>query len=130
MSTYAEGQHVTLQSAADLSAKQYYAVKPDANGKAVLCGAADAAFLGILADGGRKPNASGFFDSVDVVLFNGTGTFKVKVGTAAVAKDALLTTDANGAAVTATTGQRAFGRACAAGNAGDVIEYYKLNQVA
>lgn len=124
MATYSDGDRVTKVSAVDLSTKAYHCVKTDANNKAVLAGAADVATLGVIADGGRKIG-----DTVDIVLFNGTGTFKVKTG-AAVVKDALLTSNANGEAVTATAAQRAFGRACYAGNSGDIVEYYKLDRVA
>lgn len=123
MSTYTEGDRVTKQSAADLSEKRYYIVKTNSDDKVVLASAATDAILGVLDDGGRVLG-----DSCDVVLINGQGTFKVKLGDN-VAKDAYLTADAEGKAVATTTANdRVFGRAAYAGSDGDIIEYYKMNE--
>lgn len=124
MATYTEGDRYSVETAADLSQKQYHIVKTDSNGKLVLASAATDNILGVIDDGGRKLG-----DTADVVLINGGGTFKVKLG-AGVSKDALLTADSNGQAVSTTSEDaKVFGRALAAGNSGDVIEYLKMNDV-
>lgn len=124
MTTFTEEDHYSAESAADLSAKQYYIVKTDSSGNVVLAAAATDAILGVLNDGGR---VSG--DTVDVALINGDGTFLVKVGATPVTKDAYLTTDSSGTAVgTTSSGNRVFGRALTDGAAGEIIEYVKYNE--
>lgn len=124
MSGYQPGDRYSAATAADLHSKRYYIVKTDSDGNIVLASAATDAILGVLDDGGR---VSG--DTCDVVLINGQGTFKVKVGATPVVKDAYLTADSNGLAIgTTSSGNRVFGRALTAGAAGEVIEYVKSNE--
>jgi hypothetical protein len=124
MATETQGNNISRVAAADLSAKQNFIVKTDANGKIVLAAAATDVILGTLR------NAPGNNDTADVNAINGAGTGKVKVG-AAVAKDAYLTTDANGKAIATTTaGNKVFGIALeAASAANQVIEYLKFDHV-
>lgn len=118
--TFTDGDRYTVKSAADLSAKKGYVVKLDSTGKAVLSSAATDKHLGLLADGGR---VSG--DNVEVVLINGTGTYKGVTG-GAVSKDDYLTADASGKLVATTTaGDRVVGRAITAAGSGSVVEYLK-----
>lgn len=123
MATFVEGNRISRNAGADLSAKQYYVVKTDASGDIVLASAATDAILGVLQN---KP-ASG--DTADVALINGNGTGKVLLG-GNVSKDAYLTANGNGEAIaTTTSGNRVFGRALAAGSDGDIIEYVKYNEI-
>jgi hypothetical protein len=120
---YSPGEEYSEVTAADLSANMYYLVKTDTNNKLVLASAATDAILGVIHNGGRKSG-----DVASVMLINGCGTYKVIAG-GTIAKDAYLTSDANGKAVaTTTTGNRVFGRAVRAAVAGDIVEYYKLNE--
>lgn len=122
MAVFNDGNNYSAEAAADLSAKQYYLVKTDANQKVVLASAATDAILGILQ------NAPILGQTADVRLLNGNGTFKVILG-GNVAKDAYLTSDAAGKAIaTTSTGNRVFGRALSAGSTGDIIEFVKANE--
>lgn len=122
MASFVEGSYLSREAGADLSDKQYFVVKTDANGKVVLASAATDAILGVV----ETPAPQG--ESVSVAVVNGGGTFKVVAG-GTIAKDALLTTNSNGQAVSTTTaGNRVFGRALTAAVAGDVVEYLKLNE--
>lgn len=119
MSTYTDGPRFSADAGADLSAKRYYIVKTDANGKVVLASAATDKLIGVLDN---TPEAN---DTADVVLRNGQGTFKVIAG-GTISKDAYLTTDASGKAVaTTTSGNHVFGQAVRAAVAGDIVEYFK-----
>jgi hypothetical protein len=89
------GHQMTLVAAADLSAKQYYAVKIDSNGLAALAAAGEPA-VGILQN---KPTAG---QSATIWTF-GPRTKAVAGGT--IAAGALVASDANGKLVTATTGK-------------------------
>lgn len=126
MTTFREGAYDSREAGADLSTKQYFIVKTDANGKYVLAAAATDNIRGVLA------NAPKLGESADVTNINGAGTFKVIAG-GTIAKDALLTSNASGQAVTATQtaggtqpSVRVFGRARAAAVSGDIVEYDKL----
>lgn len=122
MSTFVEGSYGSREAGADLSAKQYHVVKTDANGKVVLASAATDAIVGVI----ETPAKSG--ETVSYAFINGGGTFKVVAG-GTIAKDAYLTSDANGQAVATTTaGNRVFGRAVTSAVAGDVVEYVKSNE--
>lgn len=122
MTAYREGDRTSVTAAVDLSAKQFQLVKTDVNGKLVLATAATDAILGVL------DNAPGAGSTADVVLINGQGTFKVRLA-ANTAKDAYLTTDADGKAVATTTANdRVFGRLVRTGKAGEIAEYIKLNE--
>lgn len=126
MTTFREGPYDSREAGADLSAKQFFIVKTDANGKYILAAGASDNIRGVLA------NAPKLGETADVANNNGAGSFKVVAG-AAFAKDALLTSDANGRAVTATQTTagaqptvRVIGRARSAATAlGDVVEYDK-----
>jgi hypothetical protein len=123
MSTFTEGNHYSAKSAAnaDLSTKKGYCVKTDNNGKIVLASAATDKILGVLADGGRVAG-----DNVDVVLINGSGTYKA-IAAGAISKDAYITSDSAGKVVsTTTTGNHVIGQAMqAATGDGQQIEYLK-----
>lgn len=84
-------QRVSLEAAADLSAKQYHFVTVDSNGKAAQSVAADQAF-GIVQN---KPAAA---ESAEVAVF---GISKVVAG-AAVTRGARLSSNASGRAVAST----------------------------
>lgn len=121
--SYQPGDRYTAVAGADLTGKRYHIVKLNADGKVVLAAAATDAVLGVLDN---EVKAGGV---AEVVLANGQGTFKVKSAATAIAKDAFITTDANGQAVATTTdGNRVVGRAVRAGVAGEVIEYVKHNE--
>lgn len=103
---------VSLTAAADLSAKLYYFGKMSSSGIA-LCSVAGERADGVI---GSKPTAAGdaldlFIDRVLPVICGGS-----------VAKGDPLATDANGKAVTATSGQYVNGIALEAGSAGAVIK--------
>ena len=100
---------ITLIAAADLSVKQYYAVKIDANGQAALCGAAQNA-AGILCN---KPTAG---QPAAVMTL---GIALAMYGGAVTAGDN-LTTDANGKLVTATGTNPVIGVAMESGVDGEV----------
>lgn len=122
MTAYQTGERTSRIAAVDLTGKRYQLVKLDANEKVVLATAATDAILGVLDN---EPVAG---TVADVVLLNGTGTFKVRLA-ANTAKDAYLTSDANGKAVaTTTTGDRVIGRLVRAGKAGEIAEYIKHNE--
>lgn len=122
MTTFRQGDYDSREAGADLSTKQYFIVKTDANGKYVLAAAATDAIRGVLV------NAPKLGETADVATINGSGTFKVVAG-GTIAKDAYLTSDASGKAVaTTTTGNRVFGRAVAAAVSGDIVEYIKSNE--
>ena len=122
MTSFRQGDYDSREAGADLSTKQYYIVKTDANGKCILATAATDALRGVLV------NAPKVGDTADVAIVNGSGTFKVLAG-GTIAKDAFLTTDAAGKAIaTTTTGNRVFGRAVAAAVSGDIVEYVKHNE--
>jgi hypothetical protein len=104
----------SLVAAADLSAKQYYIVDVDTAGKAALCGAGEVPFGSLQ----NKPEA-GYVAEVQVY-----GVAKVVAG-AIVAVGASVTSDANGKAVTATTGDNVLGTALVASAAdGDIIPVF------
>ena len=97
---------------ADLSASQYRFVKENAAGKIVATHTAGAAVMGVLQNNPANTRAATVMR---------TGATKVVAG-AAVAIDALVTTDTAGRAVTATTGQTIAGVArIAAAGAGEII---------
>lgn len=123
MATYQPGDRGSFEAAADLSTKRYHAVKLNADGAIVLATAGTDAIIGVL-DSDTKLGDTG-----DVVFINGPGSFKAKSG-AAIAAGALITAGAGGVAVTATAGDRAFGRALYAAVNGEVFEYIKANEKA
>jgi hypothetical protein len=88
------GGTLSLPAGANLSAKQYFAVKLNSSGQVVTAGAGEAA-IGILYN---KPNAAGVIASV--APLNGR-KLKAKAG-GAITKGALLASDAAGELVAAT----------------------------
>lgn len=120
MATIQPGERYTARAGADLTGKRYHIVKLNASDEAVLSSAATDAHFGVL-DYEAKAG-----DSVDIVMLNGSGTFKVKTA-ANIAAGALITSNASGQAITATTGARVIGRALRASVAGEVAEYIKLD---
>lgn len=123
MAVYQPGERASFEAAADLSAKRYHIVKMNSDRKLVLATDATDAIVGVLDSDAKLGHTA------DVVLINGTGSFKVKAG-ANIAADALITTDANGQAVTATTSNRVIGRARYAAVTGEIFEYFKSNEKA
>lgn len=123
MATFQNGDRGSFQAGADLTGKRYHIVKLNSDGEAVLASAATDAIIGVLDSEAKKGG------TVDVVLINGQGTFKVK-SAGAIAKDAFITSDANGQAVaTTTTGNRVIGRNLnAAAVTGEIFEYIKSNE--
>lgn len=105
---------LTLEAAADLSAKQYHLVRQSAaNTCNQASDATNSALAGVLLN---KPAASGRFASVGV-----QGISKVVAG-AAITQGAILSTNGSGRAITVVSGAVAFGRALAAAGAdGDII---------
>lgn len=79
------GQMISLEAAADLSAKQYFIVKVDANGKADLCGD-NGNGIGVLQN---KPTAG---QSAQIMI-GGVSKF---VGSASLAPDTIIASNAAG----------------------------------
>ncbi len=103
-----------LVAAADLSTKQYYAVKVDSNGKIALCSSAGEFVTGILQN---KPVAA------EAAQVQHSGTTKAVAG-AAITAGARVMTNASGKVITlATSASIACGVALeSAGADGDIIE--------
>nr|WP_321999635.1 hypothetical protein [Rhodococcus qingshengii] len=100
MTAIQPGQNYSAEAAADFTGKRYTVVKLDNDGKVVQATAATDAILGVIDN---EPKAG---RTADVVLVNGSGSFKVKTG-ANITKDALITTNGAGLAIsTTTTGNR------------------------
>lgn len=122
MATFAEGDHYSAKSGADLSTNKGYVVKFNASRKVVLATAATDKIIGVLADGGR---VSG--DAVDIVTVNGSGSYKGIAG-ATIALDDFLTVDGTGRLIpTTTAGHRVIGQAAGAAVVGQQVEYFKAN---
>lgn len=121
MTTFREGGYGAAEAAVEV--KPYQIVKLDANDKVVLAAAGTDNIAGVVETGAKVGATAAY------ALRNGQGTFKVRLG-GTVAKGANLTSDANGAAVTAVAGNVVFGTAVKAGVAGDVVEYLKADKVA
>ena len=103
---------IGLPASADLSASQFCFMTVNSSGQLALPSAGGDAD-GILQD---KPNAAAVEGELAVL-----GISKLVVGAAGVTAGDLLATDANGKAVTATTGNKILGRALATGAAGVII---------
>ena len=123
MAVFSDGRYIDRKAGADLSGKQYRVVKQQSDRTVVLATAASDVLFGVLS------NAPVAGDTASVAGINGQGTFKVVLG-GTVAFNAALTTDANGAAVTASAGNKVFGIAQEAGVAGQVIEYLLSKEIA
>ncbi|MFI8696757.1 capsid cement protein [Dietzia maris] len=120
--SYQPGDRYTAVAGENLSGKRYHIVKLNSDGKVVLAAAATDAIIGVLDN---EPKAG---ETAEVVTVNGQGTFRVKAA-AIIAKDAFITSDANGQAVATTTaGNRVIGRAVRAFAAGEIGEYIKANE--
>jgi hypothetical protein len=114
MATYNTGDRISLKAAADYSTKQFYLVKQTAEDTATLAGAGEDV-IGAIQD---KPKAG---QTASIAAVHAGSTFKVILGATVVLR-APLKSDANGAAITAVSTNKAFGRALQAGVAGDIIE--------
>ena len=121
MATYIKGQSITLAAAADLSAKQFYAVKVDSNGKAALAGAGEAAIgilqnnpASIMVSGTTKAVAGGSITAGDVVAANADGKIvsatkgRTNTSDAGAAADALLGSNVLGIALTGAASNDIF----------------------
>lgn len=105
-------QTLTFEAGVDLSAKQYYFVSVSSDGQI------DPTGDGANADGvlQNKPNAAGVAATVAIA-----GVSRVVAG-AAITCGAQVASNADGKAVTATSGERVLGRATKASLAdGDII---------
>lgn len=122
MAAIQPGERYSAPAAVDLSTKRYHLVKLDANGNVVLATTATDNILGVLDN---SPKAG---QTADVVLANGSGSFKVKLG-GTVAAGAFLTANADSEAIATTTaGNRVIGRAVRAGVENEIAEYIKHNE--
>ena len=106
---------ITLEAAADLSAKQFYAVKVDANGKAAVCAAVTDVPVGILQN---KPTSGQAATIVSV------GVSKID-SNAALDEGNLIGTAADGQAQPISLGSETTvhvcGQAIEAGSAGETL---------
>lgn len=114
MAVDAFGFNLSLVAGADLSAKQFYVVKPNSSGLAVAANATDLNQIGVL----QNNPANGQAATVRV-----EGVTKAKAGGNVTAGDR-VTSDANGAIVAATTGKQVIGLALTGGVANDVITVF------
>jgi hypothetical protein len=123
MTAITTGERYSAPAGEDLSAKRYYIVKLDTDGTVILASAATDAILGVLDNSPIEGNTA------DVVLLNGSGTFKVKAANSVISKDAYITADSAGKAVaTTSSGNRVIGRAVRTNVANEIVEYVKLNE--
>lgn len=99
---------VTAPANTDLSTKQYYAVDLNSSGNAVVAGAGNT-FVGVL---GNKPSAAG--QAAEIMI---SGLVPMVCG-GTVAIGAPVKIDSSGKAVTASSGDKAIGRAFSAGTSG------------
>jgi hypothetical protein len=99
-----------LAAGSDLSTKQYHVVKLDAQGKAVLAGAGELS-LGILQNDPSEGQAC------DIAV---DGVSKAKAG-ASITLGSLLSANANGQVVPATSGDYVIGIALEAASSGDIV---------
>jgi hypothetical protein len=111
MAKMSNGTDLSLVAGVTLATDQYKFVKIAASGKAVLANATDLNQIGVVQN---NPGA----DQTATVRVDGVSKVKA-AGT--IAAGAEVTSDANGAAVTATAGKRILGIAVLGGVAGDVI---------
>jgi hypothetical protein len=109
---------ITLIAGADLSGKQYYFVKLDGAGKAVVSTAAGAKVVGVLQN---KP-VSGAAATVAVL-----GKTKAIVGASVTAGDLIMTDSAGKCITAATTGSTIAGWAEVGGAADGVVATIILN---
>lgn len=110
MTTFLQGLNISLVAAADLSAKQFLAIKVDSNGQAAVAAAGDPA-IGVLQN---NPLAG----SPATVQLD--GITKAKAG-AAIAAGAPLMVNASGQFITATSTNYIVGFAREAAASGDIF---------
>jgi hypothetical protein len=111
MAINAVGTDISFVAGADLSAKQFCGVKINSAGQLVAANATDLNQVGILQDKSTSGQTA-------QVRYDGIS--KAKAGATVAAGDR-VTTDANGAFVTATTGKQVMGIALTGGAVNDVI---------
>jgi hypothetical protein len=104
---------ITVEASGDLSGKQFYFGSINSSGQVAVTGA------GLAADGviANKPSAAG----QGCAFATHPGQVARVMAGAAVAQGALLQVDANGKAITATTGKVVGKALLAAGADGDII---------
>jgi hypothetical protein len=112
-------QSISMPAAADLSALQFTFVNINSSGEAAAPSGAGGDAVGVLMN---KPDAAGRAAEVAYA-----GKAKVKAG-ATVAAGAKVQTDANGAAITAASGDVVLGCAMSGGDSGEVIEVLLVSQ--
>jgi hypothetical protein len=110
------GGGVSLPAAADLSAKQYFAIKVNSSGQAAVAGAGEAA-IGILQD--NNGDAAGKI--VNVAPFTGRKMKAYAGGTITAGQN--VTADAAGELVAATTGNFIYGVALESAVDGDIFQF-------
>ena len=101
-------QGIPVPASADLSGYQFYFVYVNTSGQLAVQTSANSNLDGVLQD---KPNGAGYAGNMAVF-----GVTKLITG-GAVAVGDYLTNDSSGRAVTATSGQKAHGRALTATSA-------------
>lgn len=117
---------VSLPAAADLSAKQFYAIKVDSNGKAAVAGAGEFC-AGILQNKpGSGQAATVAYGGISKALAGGNITAGMTVAADAAGKlvnaaEATVNTSDTGAAADAVVSSNVVGIALASGVSGDVI---------
>lgn len=105
-------QEISKPANTDLSTKQFYAVDMNSSGNMVVAGAGDT-FVGILTN---KPTAAGRACSIAI-----SGQVPMVAG-GAIAIGAPVKIDSAGLGVTASSGDKAIGRATSAGATGAQFE--------
>jgi hypothetical protein len=119
MAVHTSGNYVTRATGVDLSTSQYCIVKENASRQLVLSTGPTDNFFGVVQD----VSAAGVGANATAFIRNGSGTFKVIAGGNITIGDA-LTSDANGHAVTTTTGgQMIIGYAEETAVTGQTLEY-------
>lgn len=121
MATTTQGNFITAAAGADLSAKQYYIAKLQADGEAELATAGTDEIVGVLDE--VPQSAAG---SCSIAHVSGAGTGKV-IASTTISKGAYITATTGGKAVATTTaGNRVFGRAKEDAVANQIFEYEKM----
>jgi len=111
MAIKAVGTDISVVAGADLSAQQFRGVKVNSSGLAVVANATDLNQIGVL----QNNPGNGQTGTIRI-----TGVTKAKAGGTVAAGDR-VTTDANGAFITATTGKQVCGIALTGAASGDVF---------
>lgn len=118
------GGHINRPAGADLSAKQYYVVKLNTDGEAILSAAGSDAHVGVLQN---KPVEN---QTADILGHHSNDTGKVKLGGNVTTRMAKLTATSDGTAVVTTTEDDVvFGLALELGSTGNFIEYMPVYEV-